>query len=353
MAKKVIAYYKSENGFVATNIYQAIKMKNRQIKNRDEELVFYDTPNEKIAEPMFTRRTSKDGKNAHFCYYPGSKHSGVMTETSMTHKIYEIAFSSTKEIKLYAFGDEITLYVEEAYPECFIKTEYNSYYIDVLLKLKGTEPKSLFYKWGGQIAIEILVSHKVDKSKINDLTRIGIQVFELKVYPNQYIPEDIVDEQMFSHYIDLVKKRIMHSKNVGQFINDVNPDEGSLQELRYLQLRKFEETIQGLQKEIETNEKRLKDQQSEIEKYSKQLCDLINQGEKLKQEIVENKNQLYIIENTIAACNELIQKNETLRSEIKNLQNDLVIEKQKVENLQASLKAEREKGFLQKLFRCR
>ena len=44
MAKKQMAYYKTVTGSKSVHIYQAIKMKNSLIKNRDENLEFYDTP---------------------------------------------------------------------------------------------------------------------------------------------------------------------------------------------------------------------------------------------------------------------------------------------------------------------
>lgn len=350
MAKKIIAYCRTKTGFDAINVYQAIRMKNEWIRNQDEELIFYDAPDKTNAEPMFPKRTSKNGRGAHFCYYPGSKHIGIATETSMTHQIYQLAVSQMKELKLYTFGEEITLYIDMAMPEYFIKTEYNSYFIDVFLKLKGTEPKSFFYKWGGKIAIEVLVSHKVDRSKANDLRKLGIQVFELKVYHNQRISEDIENTRQFSEYTNLIMKRIIKNKNVGKFVNDVIPVKGSLWEWRYLQLIKFEQEVQELKKRIEQNEKQLKEQEDNIEKYSRQFCCLMNKKQELEREIEEREKTLYIIESGIDSNKELIRKNQILEENNRSLESALSVEKEKVTILENELKIEKGKGIWQKLF---
>lgn len=119
MAKKQFAYLKTSTGFQFVTVYQAIKMKNRQIKNKDAQLLFYDTPNENIGELLFPKRTSKNGRSAHFSYYPSSKHAGVASETSMTHKIYELAIANIHKLKLFIFGEKIVLFIERAYPEFF------------------------------------------------------------------------------------------------------------------------------------------------------------------------------------------------------------------------------------------
>lgn len=106
MAKQ-IAYLETENGFRIVTVYQAIQMKNNQIKNRGSELLFYDSPNVEIGELMFPKRTSSNGRKAHFSYYPNSTRAGVASEISTTHTIYELAMVNIKKLKLYIWGEEI------------------------------------------------------------------------------------------------------------------------------------------------------------------------------------------------------------------------------------------------------
>ena len=85
MVKKQFAYLKNTSGFKVVTIFRAIKMKNAQIKNKDEKLLFYDVPNEKKGELLVPKKSSSNGRCAHFSYYPKSSRSGANGKTSMTH----------------------------------------------------------------------------------------------------------------------------------------------------------------------------------------------------------------------------------------------------------------------------
>ena len=58
MVKKKFAYLKNTSGFELATIFRAIRMKNAQIKNKDEKLLFYDVPNEKKGELVVPKRSS-------------------------------------------------------------------------------------------------------------------------------------------------------------------------------------------------------------------------------------------------------------------------------------------------------
>lgn len=342
MAKQ-IAYLKTEKGFQIVTVYQAIKMKNNQIKNRDDELLFYDSPNVEIGELMFPKRTSSNGREAHFSYYPNSIHARIASEISTTHTIYELAMVNIKKLKLYIWGEEIILYIKRAFPEYFVRTENNWYFIDVYLSLQRTEPKSFYYKWGGKIAIEICVTHKVNKSKANDLGLKNIQVCEIKIYGNQYLPDSICSEEEISHYIKIVTNRLLNYKNVGKLLNDINPPEESEWEKRYLKLKQYEQEIMELEKVINKNEKKIHEQQKNIEQNTRQICILEKQEMHIKEEIEIKEMELGKAEYTLSSIEkqkkenqELIKKNYALENQIKELQK--------------SLKAEQEKGVLKRLF---
>lgn len=329
MAKKQMAYYKTVTGYKPVHIYQAIKMKNSLIKNRDENLEFYDTPNDTVAERLSPVRTSKDGKAAHFSYYPNSKRSGSGSEKTMTHRMYEIVLSEVDMVKLSAFGEEITVFVEEALPNFYFNTAYNYYYIDVMLKLKGTEPKSYFYKWGGRLAIEIFVSHKVDKSKANDLQLSGIQIFEAKIYSNQRVPENILDERQFNYYKEIVKGRIVQKLVIGKFVNTVCPPTGSLMEKRYLEMEKYEQEIKIQQNVVLENNEIIAKQREEVSSYNKQLELLKRQEEALNNKMTEKEKQLKSLNDIVTKNSILSRNNQELENKIKQLETDLFEERNK------------------------
>lgn len=331
-----MAYYKTVTGYKPVNIYQAIKMRNSMIKNRDENLDFYDTPDEMVAERLIPVRTSKDGRAAHFNFYPNSKHSGCGSEKTMTHRMYEIVLPEVDILKLSAFGEEITVFVEEALPNYYFNTEYNYYYIDVMLNLKSTEPKSYYYKWSGRLAIEILVSHKVDKSKANDLQLSGTQIFEAKVYSNQKVPENIIDERQFNYYKKIVKDRIMQKPVIGKYVNTVSPPKGSLMEKRYLEMEKYEQEIKIQQNVMLENNETIVRQREEVSRYNKHLELLKHQEEELNNKVVEKEKQLKSINDIVTKNSILSRNNQELENKIKRLETDLV--------------EERNKSFLKKLF---
>lgn len=343
MTKKKTAYLKTEEGFRIVTVYQAIKIKNNQIKNRDSELLFYDSPNEEIGELMFPKRTSSNGREAHFSYYPNSTHSGIASEMSTTHTIYELAIVNIKKLRLYIWGEEIILYIKQALPEYFIRTENNSYFVDIYLILQGTEPKSFYYKWGGKIAIEICVTHKVNKSKVNDLESKNIQVCEIKIYDNQYIPNNICNEKEILHYIKIVKNRLLNYKNVGKLLNDVNPPKGTEWEMRYLKLKQYEQEIMKLEKMIQKNEEKIHGQQENIEQNARQIRMLERQEMHIKEEIKMKEMKLGEVEYTLSSIEKQKRENQELIEQNYDLENQ-------VKELQKSLEVEQEKGFLKRLF---
>lgn len=314
MAKKIIAYLKTDNGFKVLNVYQAIKLKNSSIKNRDKEISFYDTPDEVNGEKMNPVKTSKNGRMAHFSYYPGATHVGIGSDMSMTHRLYIIALSQVKEFELYQFGERIKVYVKSAKPEFYFCTDNNRYFLDVMIELKKTEPYSYYYKWNGRLALEILVKHKVDKFKVNDLEVEGLQIFEVKVYKENRIPDEFENQQQYDYYKSLLLNRVAKGKIVGKFVNDVYPQIGTEMERRYQQLTKFEAEIEELKDEIEINTKKIDEQnrifqvkKEEIKKLEKQkhnletqISLLKNDKNKIEREFEETQKfqELYSLEHS-------------------------------------------------------
>lgn len=338
MVKKFFAYYKYGSEIKPINVYRALSVKNSRINNRDETIEFWDTPDLRNAEKVYPKRSSIDGKAAHFSYYGGSTRKGISSEMTMTHKIYEIVYSEMNKILLDAFGEQVLVFIKHASLEYFFRTAYNSYLIDVMLEIERTEPSSYYYKWNGKLALEIYVAHKVEKSKINDFSENRIQLFQIKIYDNQRVPEDIESEEQFNYYKQLIKKRIEKSnyKVIGSYLNNVFPEVGSTMEERYRILADFEREKQRLQELILNNEKMIKEQEEKIRNNEASLYGRRKELEKTHNQLIENGNKLKLVEKIHQQNIELNKQHQTDRETIFQLQNEL--------------NKEKEKGLFKKLF---
>lgn len=298
MVRKFFAYYKQDDNSILVNVYDALRMKSMYIKNKDILPEFYDTPDFDESGKVFPKRKSVDGKNAHFSYYTKNPRSHLATQMSLTHKLYEIMFSQMKELVLHSFGEEVKIYIKEGILEKYLRTPYNEYIIDIMFELDRTEPASYFYKWNGKLAFEVLVTHKVSNSKSNDLELIGIQIFQAKIFDNQNVPNVFNSSDEYNKYLEIIQNRVSKPKFkvVGKFLNDVMPEQNSLNRERYNILSDFEgekinlinelscekEQLELLKKEkeiIESNnylvEKQYKDIMRQIDDYKEEL-DLLN-----------------------------------------------------------------------------
>lgn len=339
VVKKFYAYYKSNSGMESVSVYKALKMKNSRINNKDEIVEFWDAPVLENAEKVFPKRSSTDGKAAHFSYYSGSKHEGVGSEMTMSHKLYEIVYSEASKLLLDEFGTQIIVYIKNASPEYVYRTSYNLYRIDIMFELERTEPLLYYYKWNGKLALEIAVTHKVEKSKINDLTENGIQIFQAKIYDNQRVPEDIRNEEQHEYYKQIIRKKVEKSnyKVIGKCMNNVFPESGSSMEERYTILANFEKDKQKLQEQIQNNENVIKAQEEQIKNNETSLHVLNEKYEKLKKGLIVNENKLRSVDKVFQRNSELTEQHQRDQDSIHKLQNEL--------------NEEKNKGFLKKLFR--
>ncbi len=337
MVKKFFAYYKSDFGIKSVSVYKALSMKNSRINNQDKIIEFWDTPELEDAEKVFPKRSSKDGRAAHFSYYSGSKRAGINSEMTMTHKLYEIIYSETDRLLLDAFGTQVMISIKNAKMEYFYRTSYNFYFIDIMLELEKTKPSLYYYKWNGKLALEIYVTHKVEKSKINDFTENGIQLFQIKIYDNQRVPEDIDGEEQFEYYKRIIKTKVEKNnyKVVGSFLNNVFPESGSSMGERYTILADFEKEKRELQEQILNNKKIIKAQEEQIRNNEASLHILNEKLERMQNELIVNENKLRTADN-------IFQKNSELTMQHQRDQNI-------ISQLQNNLDKERNEGFLRKL----
>lgn len=343
MVQKFFAYYKSGSEMKQINVYQALKLQNSRINNKDDIIEFWDTDS-KDAEKVHPNRTGYDGRAAHFSFFPGSTHVGVYNEMTMSHRVYQSAYAESPKMLLDAFGDQVMVFIKKSQKEYYFKTSYNAYQIDILLDLERTEPASFFYKWNGMLALEVNVTHGNEKSKTNDLTENGVQIFQVKIYDNQTIPEDITGEQ-FENYKQSIKKKVekFNYKVIGKYLNEVLPKTGSVMEKRYLILADFESEKKKLEEQTKSLENRIKSQQEcisgnegeiraieeEIQKRKASLNLWEEKNKQMKLKLVENEDILNAAERALQHNSELISQHSNDQKTIFQLQSDLEKEKNK------------------------
>ena len=343
MVSKFFAYYKLGSEIKRVNVYEALKLKNSLIKNKDAAIEFWDTDSEN-AERVFPIRTSRDGKAAHFSYYRGSTHAGIVSKMTMTHKIYQIAYSESDKLLLYSFGKQVRVFIRKSYMEYFFKTTCNEYHIDVMLELEKTEPAFYYYKWSGKLALEINVTHRNEKSKTNDLTENGIQIFQVNIYDNQRIPENI-DEVQFEDYKQSIKRKLKspHYKVVGSCLNNVFPKASSDMEKSYIILADFENEKKSLESRIKYQQDEITYKESRIRKIEEQIQKSENSLKLLEEKRYQLNSELTKNKDKLDAAAIALRDNSELLTQHNNDQNTIL-------QLQAELEKEKNKGLLKRIF---
>ena len=85
---------------------------------------------------MFPKRTSSNGREAHFSYYPSSTHAGIASEKSMTHESFD------KEMgKKFVTQEEI---IKRFYNAIFVTQYSGSKYHTVLGQFEFSKESKIF-----------------------------------------------------------------------------------------------------------------------------------------------------------------------------------------------------------------
>lgn len=102
------------------------------------------------------------------------------------------------------------------------------------------------------MAFEIYVTHANPKSKNNDLTLQRIQIFQVKIYKDKWVPEDFDNEEEYEYYKKLVEHQVFskNHKAIGCFLNSVFSLADSEMGKRYNTLANFEDELQKLNNTI-------------------------------------------------------------------------------------------------------
>lgn len=91
-------------------------------------------------------------------------------------------------------GEEVRLFVEEAIPECSVTCNGSTYEVDILYRLKNTNPERYFSDWNGELWFELFHTCKVDSKQAEDFSIDNKTLFEYKI-PNSFFFYDNITEE--------------------------------------------------------------------------------------------------------------------------------------------------------------
>ncbi|EGO8197367.1 hypothetical protein E5K21_002561 [Enterococcus faecalis] len=124
-----------------------------------------------------------------FLYYSSNKPVGINlggpgSKVTMAHAVFQDIFSTLPHflIETKYKKELIKVIVDGVTVDLRVKVSDEDYYIvEIMYRLKQTEPYSFYYKWNGYLAMEVVVTSPVTKDKVDRLSNKGIQVCEFKV----------------------------------------------------------------------------------------------------------------------------------------------------------------------------
>ncbi|EGO6739640.1 hypothetical protein NFW93_002495 [Enterococcus faecalis] len=166
---------------------------------------------------------------------------------------------------------------------------------------------------------------------------IGIQIFQAKIFDNQNIPNVFNSSDEYNKYLEIIQNRVSKPKFkvVGKFLNDVMPEQNSLNRERYNILSDFEGKKINL-----INELSYEKEQLELLKKEKEIIESNNylvakQYKDIMRQIDDYKGELDLL-------NSLKKQEKVQKQQIDSLriQND---------SLKVNLEATKSRSFIERL----
>lgn len=333
MVQKFIGY---RNG-KPINAYKAIYLRDvtREISTAFCDAEIFDYPDSNIALPIFPKINSKGKGTAYYSYYNESpselriRNTEFMTGSDMTltHQLFTQIFANLEEfdITFYANGkwQVVQLYVKSGTAEHYIRDPETGhyYFTDVYLELEGTYPYHYFYEWNGHLALEVKVSHGVNKVKKEDLNRLGIPVFEISFkettvnriesYQEETITEEFFEKLKQRYGRPFKEKTWTRSgKLLGKCRQMPEFEE------KFNMIFDFEQKIEELENNIKDLNQKALDIQSENDSKHKEFEEqLIKEAQEFNSAIEKRKKQVVELENNAEF---LVNQAENKKEEIEN-----------------------------------
>lgn len=345
---KKYAYFVTENRQLP--ISQALKMKNDgKLTPSSENPALYDFKNPTIRSAVFPVASSKNVERpniAHYKYYSSKDKKKIYYPKEMTnaHLFFQMMFLELKWFRVRdKQGKDIFVEIESADLEHYIPVDGSGgVLLDVLVKIKRTEPCFYSYLWNHQLAIEVKVTHAVEPLKKKVLREKNMPTYEATVPKliREKIPETtelLNDEWRRREKVNELKKLYENEKWTlfGNFIVQSKVNEENRE--AYLILSRLESEKEKYMLELEKLKIEIKRKQEQQEKVQTNVNQLTNKL--LSYEIeVENKEKFFEgTEKNSLLVNEL-------SIELKNKKEEIHTLKSKNKSLEielASLESER------------
>lgn len=181
-----------------------------------EDAVLFDSKNIKDRYPVRPTKNKKAGGLPYYSYYSGYSPKGNCLDSrgeseSIAHNLFQDVFLNLTNFKIKDGANEVRVVVDSVTVDYKVNVnEKNFYIIDVMYDLLKTFPYSHYYKWNGKIGLEIVVTTRVEKEKVDFLSSKSIQICSFKV-PNIFIDE-------LNPYVSKQDSKIMTENEYNKFL---------------------------------------------------------------------------------------------------------------------------------------
>ncbi|MET3564128.1 hypothetical protein ABID30_003225 [Enterococcus rotai] len=299
MVEKFYAYYNGQR----INAYEAIRKRNRSeiTTSPVEEAELFDSPQIPDRYPV-KPVSARNGKGLpYFAYYSGFAPVGTCLDTrdnkeTLAHALFRDVFLRLIHFTIKDWNKRVFVLSDNVTVDLRIRNSEGNYYIvDVMFRLKKTDPYSYYYKWNGYLALEVVVTTRVTKNKVQDLSEKGIQICSLKV------PGTVVDKLSTLGDVDAVSEA-EYQKQVSLY--------------RYLYESNKLEAYGKLLGQVKTKNV-WKDKYQQMKLYEEQEADMLNRIKKAKIDLSYIEEKERSIQSDI---NKLEQKRQSIQTEIDDVQ---------------------------------
>lgn len=375
MSAKFIAYYNGKK----INAYEGLRLKTERLISTSpvSNAVLFDSLDEDDRYPVsphkgkLSKKTKKRGR-PYFVYYPNNAPGNIVNNKeginkTLAHDLFQNIFSTLSEFDMHlrymSKDSKIEIKVKSSGIDRRIKvTNTKTYVVDILLNLEETYPYSYYYKWNGQLALEISVSSIETFEKVSELSKYGLQVCELRV-PKSIIMEckeatkgilhidsEVGEEQtvnssdetpveeynkLYSKYYELFKTRKFKAFAIE--LGSIETKDGWRE--RYENMSKYEEQVEKMndlikyrQAELDKLNNEISNKQDKLTVIKKEYNKIENYVEtknltinKLNTDIMNEKKQNATLHEELEIANkslkELQSKKDELTEKVEKLEN--------------------------------
>lgn len=344
MVEKFYAYYYGNR----INAYEALKKRNRSeiVTSPVEKAELFDSLEKNDRYPVKPVKARNNIGVPYFAYYSNYRPEGANVENNknretFAHSLFQDVFLNLSTFIIRDGKTCVEVKIDSVAVDRRVwKSKKHYFIVDVLYKLKETTPYSYYYKWNGFLALEVCVTTRVLKEKVDFLSAKGLQICsfsvpkkiekELKIYDNA---SDVtpVDEQIYNkkfnkyRFLFESKRYEAYSKLLGSVLTKPEWEE------KYVQMKRYEEQEKEMLERIQNATNNLeKLKLLEQEERDKLLC-LKKEKENIINEIKKFNKEKRNSESLLQEIKKLSEKNEQLEENQKVLvkkNEELTVEKQ-------------------------